>query len=752
MPIIRYVKYRFLLVVVLLLGWSYETWAEPFAGRVIDGQTLAPVAGAELIASEGKTARTDQRGYFLFLDLPRGRFRLRVKAEGFETANERIVLSEGGILDQTIVLLSLEASGEVIEIRAKKTAPKREAPGAQELTREEIMRIPGTRGDALQSIRSLPGVGNSTAFGSGPGITVIRGAAPEDSKVNIDGIQVPLLYHFFGFQSIMPSEFIDSIEFLPGGFGAEEGNATGGVINIKSRRIESDKAEGFAELSFVNLAGMIQGPISKKHKLHYAVAARRSLIDLVLPLALPDDVNLSFVAAPVYYDGQVRVDWRPKYTDRVSFFFFGSSDEMSLLNDEITPNEPEIQGSIANTTRFFRPILSWKHETETFESRLAGSMGMGNFNINIGPDRYFKFTGTSGQFRSDQSWSPNDKITARAGLEYIYRGADIDSKFPLPPNEGSGGVPNFSTSPVIEVNERFNNNVGGGYMTVDFRPGKSTTISPGIRLDYYPRFDAAAWGPRLAVQQRITKKALARFAMGSYSRSAEQAESFTTTLAPEEATQYVLGGEYQFTPGIKLQASSYYTDRRSLIGQDPELAQMDPKDSYINIAYGRSVGIEGTVRARLDNFFGWVTYTISRSDRVDTPVSTRRLFDYDQTHNFIALGSYKLGKWQFGGRFQFSTGRPLTPVVGSQFLSDLNIYLPTLGTINSSRFENDHQVDIRIDRKWKFDTWDLDLYLDITNVYANAKLIGYSYNFDYSQREAISEVPFLPALGVRGSF
>jgi outer membrane receptor protein involved in Fe transport len=746
------VPYRFLLVLALVLGWSYEAGAEPFAGRVISGQTLAPVAGAELIAGEGKSARSDSQGYFRFRDLPRGRFRLRVKADGFEIANERIVLSKGGILDQTIVLLSLETSGEIIEIHAKKTAPKRVPPGKQELTREEIMRIPGTRGDALQSIRSLPGVGNSTAVGSGPGITVIRGAAPEDSKVNIDGIQVPLLYHFFGFQSIMPSEFIESIEFLPGGFGAEEGNVTGGVINVKSRRIESDETKAFAEVSFINLAGMIQGPISKKHNLHYAVAARRSLIDVVLPLALPDDVNLSFVAAPVYYDAQLRVDWRPKYTDRVSLFFFGSSDEMSLLNDEITPNEPEIQGSIANSTRFFRPILSWTHETETFESRLSGSMGAGNFHINVGPERYFDFTGSSGQFRSDQSWSPSKRFTARAGLEYLYRGADIDSRFPLPPNEGSGGIPNFSTSPLIEVDEHFSNNAGGGYMTVDLRPGKNTTVSPGIRLDYYSRFDAAAWGPRLAVQHRLTTKALARFAMGSYSRSAQQAESFTTTLRPEKATQYVLGTEYDFTPGIKLQASTYYTDRRDLIGQDPVLAQMDPKDSYINIAYGRSMGVEGTLRARLDDFFGWVTYTLSKSDRIDTPLGKRRLFDYDQTHNFVALGSYTYGKWQFGSRFQYSTGRPLTPVVGSQFLSDLNIYLPTLGAINSARSASDHQIDIRVDRKWKFDTWDLDLYLDITNVYANAKLIGYSYNFDYSEREEISEVPFLPALGVRGSF
>ena len=74
------------------------------------------------------------------------------------------------------------------------------------------------------------------------------------------------------------------------------------------------------------------------------------------------------------------------------------------------------------------------------------------------------------------------------------------------------------------------------------------------------------------------------------------------------------------------------------------------------------------------------------------------------------------------------------------------------GDINSDRLGAAHQVDLRIDRKWKFDTWSLSTYLDIQNVYAHPKTLGFTYNYDYSQREAIQEVPFLPALGIRGAF
>ena len=69
-------------------------------------------------------------------------------------------------------------------------------------------------------------------------------------------------------------------------------------------------------------------------------------------------------------------------------------------------------------------------------------------------------------------------------------------------------------------------------------------------------------------------------------------------------------------------------------------------------------------------------------------------------------------EWEFGGRFQYSTGNPTTPIVGSVFYSDFNAYLPILAPINSARMDAAHQVAIRIDRKWKFKNWQLSAYLE----------------------------------------
>ena len=57
-----------------------------------------------------------------------------------------------------------------------------------------------------------------------------------------------------------------------------------------------------------------------------------------------------------------------------------------------------------------------------------------------------------------------------------------------------------------------------------------------------------------------------------------------------------------------------------------------------------------------------------------------------------------------------------------------------------------------LDRRWQWKTWSLSAYLDVTNVYAHARVLGYQYSYDFTERAATTELPFLPALGVRGTF
>jgi outer membrane receptor protein involved in Fe transport len=245
---------------------------------------------------------------------------------------------------------------------------------------------------------------------------------------------------------------------------------------------------------------------------------------------------------------------------------------------------------------------------------------------------------------------------------------------------------------------------------------------------------------------------------GLYTRPPDnQDENLQTSLEPERAWQASAGLEHKVAKGLTLTTTAYYVDRSKLIVAGSRSASMssDGTTTYTNEGVGRSYGAELLLQARGERFFGWAAYTYARSERQDHPMDATRLFDSDQTHNLILLGSMKLGRgnrWQVGGRFQLTSGTPFTPITGAVFDSDRNKYNPEYGTTNSQRNPAQHQLDVRVDRMFAFQDWKLSAYLDVANVYYNAPVVGYSYNTNYTVRTETTGIPILPSFGVRGEF
>jgi hypothetical protein len=159
-----------------------------------------------------------------------------------------------------------------------------------------------------------------------------------------------------------------------------------------------------------------------------------------------------------------------------------------------------------------------------------------------------------------------------------------------------------------------------------------------------------------------------------------------------------------------------------------------------------------------DRFFGWIAYTLSRSVRQDHPSDDEYLFQFDQTHNLIMLGSYRLGRgWEFGARFRVVSGPLDTPVLGSPALpaiysADAGSYTPLQGKPFSRRLPLFHQLDLRLDKRWQFQSWRLSAYLDVLNVYNNQSVEGLVYNYNFSQEAFQTGIPIIPSIGLRGEF
>lgn len=726
---------------IAIVSPAFAQEAARARGKVVDATTGKPVPGATVFdKGTGESAIANDDGEFEFL-ASEGPANLVVIDPSYKKTEARY----DGKSAVTISLEPVSVRGEEIVVEAER---ERATAGETTMRREEIARVPGSRGDALSAVKNLPGVANTNGFGPNAGL-VIRGSSPADSRIFVDGFEIPILYHLGGIQSVLPTEMIDDLVYTPGAFGVELGKASAGTIQVSSRRGARELA-GFAEVSFINASTMLQGPLGKTGT--FAFAARRSYIDALIPLVVSDD-SLSFTALPRYYDYQARLDYALTDHVKLSAFLFGSDDKFAVETEQQDPDEPS---RFKNTTRFTRGIAAVTYDRTGVYNKLAVSALTQRVGFELGDDRFLKIRPDSIAARDDMRIQVAKGVAIIAGGEAEYREVGVRVKLPRPPKEGDPTEPNLTHDPLIDVDQNESGENLAGWTAVELIPHARVKTTAGVRVDNFRRNDVVVVQPRVQSRIKLDKTASLLAAGGLYTRPPDNAdENLQTSLAPERAWQTSVGLENKVMKGVTLTTTLYYNDRSDLItaaGARADAMETDGSSTYTNDGAGRSYGAELLLQARTDNFFGWAAYTYARSQRKDNEMAEQRLFDSDQTHNLVVLGSYKLGNWQFGGRFQLTTGTPYTPVVGAVFNSDINNYSAEFGRINSQRNPAQHQMDIRVDRAFQFQSWKLSGYLDVANVYMNAPTLGYEYNQNYTERTETKGIPILPSIGLRGEF
>jgi hypothetical protein len=176
--------------------------------------------------------------------------------------------------------------------------------------------------------------------------------------------------------------------------------------------------------------------------------------------------------------------------------------------------------------------------------------------------------------------------------------------------------------------------------------------------------------------------------------------------------------------------------------------------ALLSTGIGRSRGVQFLLRKQMGKkFFGWVTYTLSQSERATSAGAPYYPYGFDQTHVLSAVASLDL-RWGFelGGRFRYTTGYPRTPVTGTYFDVKSGTYEPFFGPINSIRIPDFVQLDVRLSKRFAIAQSTLETYLDVQNVTNRANPEEIVYSLDYSQRRTITGLPILPVLGARLSW
>ena len=649
-------------------------------GRVVDLFRVQPVSGVKLtVVQTGATTTSAQGGQFSFHGLAPGRYTLRAEKRPFETVEYPLVVPASG----TLAPLEVGIYDQIESISVTELAPREKpAPGGTQVVREEINVVPGARGDALQAVQSLPGMAQTGTFNLAGGL-VIRGSAPSDSRVFVDGVEVPLLFHFFNLQSILPNEIIGDIVYMPGGFDVDYGRASAGIIEVRSRRPEPEY-KGSAEISFINAGFFLQGPLlGAKHRgpndPTFTLAFRRSFVDAILPLVIPEDAELEFTSLPVYYDYQARLDWQVGRGWHLGFFLFAAHDLFELDLEADSAEDPTLSGaSFRNVSGFLRAITSAEYESQRIKSRTSASVMSGEFEFLAGADRFLRFDGKGVGLRNENRLQLLPRLRLRSGGEIERWTFASKGKFPRPPRDGDPRQPNFTSDPAAVFDQESGITYLGGWTAVEVDVTPWLMLGAGLRYDGFLRSDDHVLEPRGQAKLKLDEKTALRASGGLYTRPPDYNDEFLEThLDPERAWQATLGLEREILPGITAQATAFHVRRSDLVVWDTN--RLDPDSSmraYVNRGTGRTYGAELFVQARTERSFGWLSYTLSRSVRRDAPGAAERLFDFDQTHNLILVASRSFGsrrQWRLGGRFQYTTGKPHTPVTGAVYNSDLNI-------------------------------------------------------------------------------
>ena len=748
-----------------------------FEGTVRDRASKKPIAGVKIKLETGQETTTDAQGHFLIPAVESGDHTVTLSGEGLTQVGTKETFEGGKKLDATYdVELKANVPGEDdSDFEIVVTAPRiGKQVVSTEIPAEQGRRVPGTQGDVLKVVENLPGVARS-AVGSGQ--LVVWGAAPEDTQVFVEGIRIPRLYHDGGYRSVIHSDFVRSVELVPGGYGAAYGRGIGGLVTVQLRPIAQDRVHGSVSADVIDASASVSTPITDK--LYAAVAFRRSHLDSLVKAVGQADVA-DVVPLPRYMDGQARVVYLFDTNETLELGGLFSTDAIDRTLVEPDPAETKKD---SRSLRFGRIYARYEKKLKNGDTVvLIPSIGQNASRIT---DRFgstpteltadVDVLGFRGTYRSQpEKWlGVSFGVDVDVTSSRLRRAGSVST----PPREGDVRV--FGQAPSDQVNvDTWRTTVSSLAPFAEADIGlfdDRLHIVPGLRVEpYLVSVDKAtpvsgdvppvgltsqdtALEPRIALRYQVSARMLAKAAFGLYHQppAGEDLSAVfgNPKLGLEKARHSLVGTAVKLTDSLTSEVTAFYSVSSDLVARSTAATPL-LAEALVQQGTGRSFGAQFLLRQeQAGRFFGWVSYSIIRSLRQDSPGADERVFDYDQSHVFTAVGSYDLGHgFEVGARGRYATGFPRTPVIGSFYSPRTDRFEPIFGERNSARIPAFWQIDLRAAKRFKLGRTDAEVYLDVQNVtnHANAEEIVYS--FDYRKKAYITGLPTLPVLGFKWTF
>lgn len=767
---------KLLIVLIALIGIGNIAHAQDIGptgvitGTVVDKQTQEPLISVS-ISLEGTSIGTvsDIDGKFTINNIPPKSYNIRVKSIDYkEIKLFNIVVTTGNaqVLDIEMERNSVNLSTVVIRSNPfRKTA---ESPlSVQTLSAQEIKSNPGGNFDISRVIQAFPGVGGTSgSVGGYRNDLIIRGGAPNENVYYIDGIEVPVINHFAtqgsagGPTGIINTNFIGEVNLYTSAFPAKYDNPLSGALVMKQRKANPDKVQHNVRLSATELAYTVDGPI-KKDKLTFMASARRSYLQLLFKL-------LEVPIQPSYWDFQYKIDY--KINNKLTFYTLGigAIDNFSFLtSDNQTPED-------IYTIRSNPTINQWNYTngyglkglTKNGYWNLTFSRNMLNneldrFEDNQNPveaERILKIRSQEAETKTRFEWNKYfDRWSYSAGVvgQFSEFSNDYYTRVRNELRDANGML--LQPAFIVQGNSSINFFRYGAFAQVATKVLKERIdLSFGIRTDgntfttngnnlgetISPRLAASV----LMVENLKFNASVARYyKIPTYTTLGFQQGGVYVNQGSEyiQSDHLVAGFEYVPKRGTRVTIEGFYKqyenypvsliDGLSLANKGGDFSVLG-NEPVSSTGLGRSYGAEFQFQQKLiDNFFAILSYTyyiseFTNADGVYAPAS------WDNRHLLSFIGGYKFKRnYELGVKFRYQGGAPYTPF--DPVASQLNYLSTGAGTPDNSQFNSQrlgsfNSMDIRLDKKWNFDKWALDVFIDVTNVYRSAQPQYPQYTFE----------------------
>ncbi|MBT6030758.1 MAG: TonB-dependent receptor, partial [Crocinitomicaceae bacterium] len=630
---------------------------------------------------------------------------------------------------------------------------KQESPvSLRTLQASEIARFPGGNRDISKVIQALPGAAASVSFRND---VIIRGGAPNENRFYLDGIEVPNINHFAtqgssgGPVGLLNVNFIDKVDFYSGAFPANRGNAMSSVFEFVQKDGNLEKLETQFALGSSDVGLTFDGPVGEKTS--FIFSARRSYLQFLFAA-----LKLPFL--PTYNDAQFNVKHKFNNKNELTVIGLGAVDEFELneaANDGVTDSSTlefnnYTLGNIPVNTQWNYTIgANYRH----FKEKSYQTVVLSRNHLNNKAVKY-----------------QNNDDTSTDNLILDYSSQEIENKFRFENTVRINGWKlNMGVSfQNIEYSNRTYNKVfnSQGAQEIDFsskllfnRYGlffqsskrffdKRLSLSAGLRTDFTEYSSTMSnpfnqLSPRFSLSYMITDQfgfngnvglyyQLPSYTVLGFRDISGQLVNKNNGISYIESGHAVAGLEYSTSKNAQITVEGFFknysnypfllTDSISLanLGADFGVIGNEPAN---NSSEGRSYGVELLIQQKLfKGLYGILAYTFVTSefkDKNDSYLPSA----WDSKHIVSVTGGKKFKRnWDVGFRWLFSGGSPYTPydIEQSSNISAWSVRgvgLLDYNQLNARRLGNFHQLDIRVDKRWFFSKWSLNLYLDIQNFY-----------------------------------